>query len=52
MLTYVADVFWHALVVPPFYLADKIRYNGGSFFVKWESFLTVGNYKISASQFI
>ena len=39
MLTYVADVFGHALVVPSFYLADKIRYNGGSFFVKPESCL-------------
>jgi hypothetical protein len=37
MLTYVADVFGHALVVSPFYLAIKYRYNEGSFFVKGES---------------
>ena len=37
MLTYVADVFGHALVVPLFYLVDKLRYNEGSFFVKQDS---------------
>ena len=52
MLTYVADVFGHALVVSPFYLAIKLRYNGGSFFVKWELILTVGNYGNGVSQFI
>jgi hypothetical protein len=39
VLTYVADVFGHTLVAPPFFLVEKIRYNGGSFFVKHESFL-------------
>ncbi len=41
MLTYVADVFGHALVVSPFYLPIK-KYNGGSFFVKRESILNGG----------
>jgi len=38
MLTYIADVFGHALVVS-FLFGDKLRYNGGSFFVKGESIL-------------
>ena len=39
MLAYVADVFGHTLVVPPFFIRLKLGYNGGSFFVKWESIL-------------
>jgi len=39
MLTYVADVFGHALVVSPYFIRLKLGYNGGSFFVKRESML-------------
>ena len=39
MLAYIADVFGHTLVVPPFFIRLKLGYNGGSFFVKLESIL-------------
>ena len=42
MLAYVADVFGHTLVVPPFFIRLKLGYNGGSFFVKRESILIGG----------
>ena len=53
MLTYVADVFGHTLVVL-FLFADK-KYNGGSFFVKRESIRyksVAGYYCKQTSQFI
>jgi len=45
MLTYVADVFGHALVVPPYFISLKLGYNGGSFFVKRESILNKSEWR-------
>ena len=49
MLTYVADVFGHALIVSFFLFGDKLRYNEGSFFVKLEFIPKGGQLRKSVS---
>jgi hypothetical protein len=46
VLAYVADVFGHTLVVPPFFIRLKLGYNGGSFFVKRESILNKSEWRV------